>query len=133
MDSPLSGYTDTVLDHFRNPRNAGALPEATGVGTAGNPDDGDHLRLAVVIEEGTLLKVRFQTFGCPAAIAAGSAATELFEGRTVTEALGLSNRDVVTALGGLPEHKLGCSVLAAEALRAAVGDHYARRGESPPH
>jgi len=132
MDAAVPGYTETALDHFRNPRGVGSLPEATGVGKAGNPDDGDHLRLALIIDGNRLVRVRFQTFGCPAAIAAGSAATELLEGRTVEEALSLTNDDVVAALGGLPEHKLGCSVLAAEALRAAVEDHYTRRGERAP-
>jgi len=125
-------YTDIVLDHYRAPRNVGDLPDATGVGTAGNPEDGDFLRLAIRVEKGRLAEVRFQTFGCPAAIAAGSVATELLAGRTLDQVLSFGNHDVVTALGGLPKPKLKCSVLAEQALRVALRDHYERSGESVP-
>jgi len=131
----VRGYSDLAADHFRHPRNAGELPGANGVGTAGNPADGDHLRLAVRIENGRIVAAAFQTLGCPAAIAAGSMATELLRGRTVDEALRLRNRDVVAALGGLPPGKEACSVLAEEAVRAAVENYRIGAGgfRSHPH
>jgi nitrogen fixation NifU-like protein len=114
-------YSITVLDHYRNPRNVGELPGAHCVGTAGNPDDGDFLRLAFSLEEDRISQVCFQTLGCPAAIAAGSAATVLLQGKTVQEALAMKNMDVVEFLDGLPESKLDCSVLAQQATQAALG------------
>ena len=113
-------YNRTVLDHYENPRNIGRLETASGVGTAGNPEDGDFLRLAIRVEEGRLVEVYFQTLGCPAAIAAGSIATELLTGLTVEEARLFRNQDVIAALGGLPEGKEKCSVLAEQALGKAL-------------
>jgi len=116
----VPGYNATVLDHYENPRNIGRLEKADGVGTAGNPDDGDFLRLAIRVEDERLVEVQFQTFGCPAAIAAGSMATELLTGMSVEDAHLFRNHDVVEALGGLPEGKEQCSVLAEQALREAL-------------
>lgn len=113
-------YSATVLDHYRNPRNVGELAEATRVGTAGNSRDGDFLRLAFEVRGDRIHRVCFQTLGCPAAIAAGSAATVLLTGKTVTQALAVTNAEVVAFLGGLPESKLECSVLAEQATRAAL-------------
>lgn len=110
-----------VLDHFHNPRNTGALAGATAVGEAVNPACGDRLRLFLRIEGDRITEARFKTFGCIAAIASSSKLTELVIGRTVGEALAITNRDVVDALGGLPEAKQKCSVLAEQGLRAALG------------
>ena len=113
-------YSDIVLDHYRRPRNAGDLPGAHRVGSAGSPQDGDTLRLAFRLDGDRIAAVRFQALGCPAAIAAGSAATELLEGKTVDQALALTNDDVIRYLGGLPASKRQCSVLAEQAVRAAL-------------
>jgi len=112
-------YSKTVLEHYQNPRNVGELTDATNVGTAGNPKDGDYLRLAFRVRSGRIEAVCFQTLGCPAAIAAGSAATELLAGKSVEQALSLANADVIAYLGGLPPSKHQCSVLVAQATRAA--------------
>jgi len=122
-------YSDKVMDHFMNPRNVGVLEDADGVGRAGNPVCGDLMEMSVRIREDVITDIRFRTFGCGAAIATSSMATELIEGRTIDEALEVSNRAIAEALGGLPPIKMHCSVLAAEALRATLVDYYTRRGE----
>ena len=121
-------YSEKVLDHFTNPRNVGELPDANGVGEVGNAKCGDIMRMYLKIEGEVITDVRFKTFGCGAAIATSSMATEMVKGRTVEEALQLTNKAVAKALDGLPAHKLHCSVLAEEAVRAAVKDYYDRQG-----
>lgn len=113
-------YNVTVLDHFHNPRNAGDLPGATATGEAVNPACGDRMRLYLKVQENRITEARFKTFGCIAAIASSSQLTEMLRGRTLDEARALTNRDVVEALGGLPEPKQQCSVLAERGLRAAL-------------
>jgi len=113
-------YSPRVWDHFLNPRNAGELQDATGVGTARNPRCGDLIKLCLRIEGDVVRDARARTFGCAAAIACSSALTELLKGRSVAEARRLTNRDVVSFLGGLPEHKIACSLVAEEAVRNAL-------------
>jgi len=120
-------YNPVVLDHFLNPRNVGDVPRADGVGEAGRPDCGDTLRMSLKIEEGRIVEARFRANGCAAAIASSSMATELVRGRTLEEARRFSNEEVVAALGGLPRAKIQCSVLASQALQAALEDHQKRR------
>jgi nitrogen fixation NifU-like protein len=114
-------YNPTVMEHFLNPRNTGELKDATSVVTVENPKCGDLLKLSVRVEGGTVVAARAKTFGCAAAIASASALTELLTGRRVEEALALKNSDVVARLGGLPEDKVECSVVAEQAVRAALG------------
>ena len=124
-------YSEKVMDHFRNPRNVGKIDDADGVGEVGNAKCGDIMRMYIKVDEnGIITDCKFNTFGCGSAIATSSMATELIIGRTVEEALDLSNKAVVEALDGLPVHKLHCSVLAEQAVRAAVKDYYDRRGIS---
>ena len=124
-------YSDKVMDHFRNPRNVGQIEDADGVGEVGNAKGGDIMRMYLKIDENQVITdVKFNTFGCGSAIATSSMATELIKGKTVQEALELSNKAVVEALDGLPVHKLHCSVLAKQAVRAAVKDYYDRNGIS---
>ena len=121
-------YSDKVMDHFRNPRNLGKLDDADGIGEVGNAKCGDIMRMYIKVDDGIITDVKFNTFGCGSAIATSSMATELIKGKTVKEALDLSNKAVVEALDGLPVHKLHCSVLAEQAVRAAVKDYYDRHG-----
>ena len=122
-------YSDKVMDHFRNPRNVGQIEDADGVGEVGNAKCGDIMRMYLKIDENQVITdVKFNTFGCGSAIATSSMATELIKGKTIQEALELSNKAVVEALDGLPVHKLHCSVLAEQAVRAAVKDYYDRHG-----
>ena len=121
-------YTDTVMDHFMHPRNVGEIPDADGVGEVGNAKCGDIMKMYLDIKDGVIQDVKFETFGCGSAIASSSMATEMIKGKTVEEALAISNKDVVDALGGLPAHKLHCSVLAEEAIKSAVKDYYDRNG-----
>ena len=121
-------YSDKVMDHFSNPRNVGEIPDADGVGEVGNAVCGDIMRMYLKIENDVIVDVKFKTFGCGAAIATSSMATELIKGHTVDEALGLTNKAVVEALDGLPPVKVHCSVLAEEAVKAAVSDYYKRHG-----
>ncbi len=125
-------YSEKVMDHFNHPRNVGELPDADGVGQVGNPVCGDIMKMYLKIEDGVIVDVRFKTFGCGSAIATSSMATEMIKGRTVGEALKLTNAAVAEALDGLPAHKMHCSVLAEEAVKAALADYYTRRGESVP-
>ena len=121
-------YSDKVMDHFKNPRNVGQIPDADGVGEVGNAKCGDIMKIYLKIKDGKINDVKFETFGCASAIASSSMATELIKGKTVDEALSVSNKQVVDALDGLPAHKLHCSVLAEEAIKAAVKDYYDKNG-----
>jgi len=121
-------YSEKVMDHFMNPRNVGELPDANGVGTVGNPVCGDIMRLYVKIENDRIVDIKFKTFGCGAAIATSSMVTEMVKGKTIREALEISNRAVAEALGGLPPVKMHCSVLAEDALRVAIRDYLVKSG-----
>ncbi len=121
-------YNETVLDHFRNPRNAGDLPEANAVGEDRNPVCGDQMRLMLRIEDGVIRRATFLTRGCGAAIATSSIATELLTGRSVADARAFTRRDFVEAVGGLPKSKVHCSVLAAGALKKALAAYDAALG-----
>ncbi len=120
MDGP---YSEKVMEHFRNPRNVGKIENADGVGHVGNPVCGDIMELYIKVENEKIVDAKFKTFGCGAAIATSSMVTELVKGKTVKEALRISNRAVAEALGGLPSIKMHCSVLAEEALRSAIDDY----------
>ncbi len=123
-------YTEKVLDHFQNPRNMGELKDANGVGTVGNAKCGDIMQMYLKINDaGVIEDCSFKTFGCGAAVATSSMATELIKGRTIEEAEKLSNSAVVEALEGLPPQKIHCSVLAEEAVKAALDDYYKRKGK----
>ena len=119
-------YTDTVMDHFMNPRNVGEIENANGVGEVGNAKCGDIMKMYLKIKDDRIEDAKFETFGCGSAIASSSMATELIKGKTVDEALAVTNKQVVDALGGLPAYKLHCSVLAEESIKAAVKDYYER-------
>lgn len=121
-------YTDIVMDHFMNPRNVGEIENADGVGEVGNAKCGDIMKMYLKIENNIITDVKFETFGCGSAIASSSMATEMIKGKTVKEALGVTNKQVVEALGGLPAHKLHCSVLAEESIKAAIKDYYDKNG-----
>ncbi len=116
-------YSDKVMDHFMHPRNMGEIEDPSGVGEVGNPACGDVMRLYLKIEDGKIIDAKFKTFGCGAAIASSSMTTELIKGKTIDEALRISNEAVAEALGGLPPAKKHCSVLAEEALQAALEDY----------
>lgn len=122
-------YSEKVMDHFRNPRNVGVIEDADGVGEVGNAVCGDIMKIYLKIEDGVVSDVKFETFGCGSAIASSSMATELIKGKPLSEVLQLTNKAVTEALDGLPAHKLHCSVLAEEAIRAAVKDYYDRQGD----
>ena len=124
-------YTKEVMDHFENPRNVGELADANGVGEVGNAKCGDIMRMYLKIENGIIADVRFKTYGCASAIATSSIATELIKGQPIEKALELTNKAVVEALGGLPAHKIHCSVLAEQAIKAALADYYTRLGVDP--
>lgn len=125
-------YSDKVLDHFSNPRNVGELEDANGVGEVGNAKCGDIMKIYLKISEDEIIEdVKFKTFGCGAAIATSSMATELVKGKTLAEALKLTNKAVADALDGLPPVKMHCSVLAEEALRSAIADYYRKLGKDP--
>ncbi|MEE1169366.1 MAG: Fe-S cluster assembly scaffold protein NifU [Anaerovoracaceae bacterium] len=119
-------YSEKVMDHFRNPRNVGAIEDANGIGEAGNPQCGDIMKIYLKIEDDIIKDVKFETFGCGSAIASSSMATELIKGKSVSEAMKLTNKAVTEALDGLPPHKLHCSVLAEEAIQAALDDYNSR-------
>ena len=121
-------YSEKVMEHFRNPRNVGSIADANGVGEVGNAKCGDIMKFYLKIEDEKIVDVKFETFGCGSAIAASSMATELIKGKPVSEALQLTNKAVVEALDGLPPHKIHCSVLAEEAIKAAVEDYESKRG-----
>lgn len=119
-------YTETVMDHFLHPRNVGSIEDADGVGEVGNAKCGDIMKMYLKIKDNVITDVKFETFGCGSAIASSSMATEMIRGKTIEEALAVTNKQVVEALGGLPAHKLHCSVLAEEAVKSAVRDYYER-------
>jgi nitrogen fixation NifU-like protein len=121
-------YSEVVMDHFMHPRNVGVIENADGVGEVGNAKCGDIMKFYLKIEDEKIVDVKFETFGCGSAIAASSMATELIKGKPVSEALQLTNKAVVEALDGLPPHKIHCSVLAEEAIKAAVEDYEGKRG-----
>lgn len=120
-------YTERVMDHYENPRNVGIVENANGVGVVGNPSCGDVMKLTIRVEEGVIIDARFKTFGCGAAIATSSMVTEMVKGKNLSEALEISNKGVMEALGGLPKVKRHCSVLAEDALKAAIEDYYKRQ------
>lgn len=123
-------YSEKVLDHFKNPRNVGILDDPDGVGEAGNPICGDMMKIMIKVEEERIKDIKFVTFGCGAAVAVSSMVTEMAKGKTLEDALKITNKDVAEALGGLPKNKLHCSNLGAEALKKAIMDYYIRkRGE----
>ena len=122
-------YSDKVIDHFSHPRNVGEIPDASGSGTVGNPKCGDIMKMDIKVENGVIVDVKFKTFGCGAAIATSSMATELVIGRTIEEALALTNQAVAEALDGLPPVKMHCSMLAEQAIHAAVEDYQRRHPE----
>ena len=124
-------YSEKVMDHFSNPRNVGELPDANAVGRVGNPKCGDIMQIYMKIEDDVIQDISFKTFGCGAAIATSSMATELVKGKTIEEALSLSNQAVAEALDGLPPAKLHCSVLAEEGIKSAIADYYKRQGIDP--
>ena len=119
-------YTEQVMDHFMNPRNVGEIENASGVGTVGNAKCGDIMKIFIKVENKVITDVKFKTFGCGAAIATSSKATEMVMGKTIDEALAITNKMVTEALGGLPEVKLHCSVLAEEALHEAIKNYKER-------
>ena len=119
-------YSDIVMDHFMHPRNVGEIENPDGVGQVGNAKCGDIMKMYLKINDNVIEDVKFETFGCGSAIASSSMATEMIKGKTIDEALAVTNRQVVDALGGLPAHKLHCSVLAEESIKSAVKDYYDR-------
>ncbi len=121
-------YSEKVMDHFKNPRNVGKMEDADGVGEVGNVKCGDIMKMYIKVRDGIIVDVKFNTFGCGSAIATSSMATEMIKGKSIEEALELSNKAVVEALDGLPPAKIHCSVLAEEAVKAAVKDYYDRNG-----
>lgn len=126
-------YSDKVMDHFMNPRNVGEIADADGVGEVGNAKCGDIMKMYLKIKDGKIDDVKFETFGCASAIASSSMATELIKGKTIDEALAVTNKQVVDELDGLPAHKLHCSVLAEEAIKSAVKDYYDKNGIEYDH
>src|SRR5574344_742569 len=124
-------YNDKVIEHYSNPRNVGEIKDADGVGEVGNARCGDIMKMYLKIEDGIIKDVKFKTFGCGAAIATSSMATEMIKGKPLDEALKLTNKAVVEALDGLPAVKIHCSVLAEQAVKAAISDYYTRQGIDP--
>lgn len=124
-------YTEQVMEHFTNPRNVGEIPDADGVGEVGNAKCGDIMKMYIKVKDNVITDVKFKTYGCGSAIATSSIATEMIKGHTLEEALQLSNKAVVEALGGLPAHKIHCSVLAEQSIKAAIADYYTRQGIDP--
>jgi nitrogen fixation NifU-like protein len=121
-------YTDKVIEHYTNPRNVGEVESASGIGEVGNPICGDIMRISLKIEDNVITDVKFKTFGCGAAIATSSVSTEMIKGKTVEEALKITNKEVMNALDGLPPVKIHCSLLAEEAIREAIADYYRKQG-----
>ncbi|MCI8593276.1 MAG: Fe-S cluster assembly scaffold protein NifU [Lachnospiraceae bacterium] len=120
-------YSEKVMDHFQNPRNVGKMEDADGVGEVGNAKCGDIMKMYIKVEDNIITDVKFNTFGCGSAIATSSMATEMIKGKSIDEALELSNKAVVEALDGLPTNKIHCSVLAEEAVKAAIEDYRSRQ------
>lgn len=121
-------YSEKVMDHFMNPRNLGEIENADGIGEVGNAKCGDIMKIYLKVDKNIITDVKFETFGCGSAIASSSMATEMIKGKSIDEALKLSNKAVAEALDGLPAHKMHCSVLAEEAIKAAVQDYYNKIG-----
>lgn len=126
-------YSDIVMDHFMHPRNVGEIENPDGVGQVGNAKCGDIMKMYLKIKDDRIEDAKFETFGCGSAIASSSMATEMIKGKTIDEALAVTNRQVVDALGGLPAHKLHCSVLAEESIKSAIKDYYDRHGIEYDH
>ena len=124
-------YSEKVMDHFTNPRNVGEIENADGVGEVGNAKCGDIMKMFLKIDNGIITDVKFKTFGCGAAVATSSIATEMIKGKKLEDALKLTNKAVIEALDGLPDSKIHCSVLAEQALKAAIADYYKRNGVDP--
>ena len=124
-------YSEKVMDHFANPRNVGELPDANGIGEVGNSRCGDIMKMYIKVENNIIVDVSFKTFSCGAAIATSSMATELIKGKSIDDALKLTNKAVMEALDGLPPVKVHCSVLAEQAIKAALSDYYRRQGIDP--
>ena len=124
-------YSEKVLDHFSNPRNVGEIENADGVGEVGNAKCGDIMKMYIKVDDGIISDVKLKTFGCGAAVATSSMATELIKGKSIDDALKLTNKAVVEALDGLPAVKLHCSVLAEQAIKSALADYYTRQGVDP--
>ena len=124
-------YSEKVMDHFANPRNVGEIENADGIGEVGNAKCGDIMKMYIKVDNDVITDVKFKTFGCGAAIATSSIATEMIKGKSLEEALKLTNKAVVEALDGLPPAKLHCSVLAEEAMKTAISDYYTRQGIDP--
>lgn len=124
-------YSDKVMDHFSNPRNVGEIEDADAIGVVGNPKCGDIMKIYMKIQDDVIKDIKFKTFGCGAAVATSSMATELVKGKTIEQALKLTNAAVAEALDGLPPVKMHCSVLAEEAIKSAVADYYKRQGIDP--
>ncbi len=120
-------YSELVMEHFTNPRNVGVIEDADGVGKVGNPLCGDVMEMFIKVEDNRIADVKFRTFGCGAAIATSSIATEMIKGKSIDEAVQLSNKAVAEALGGLPAQKMHCSNLAADAVRSAIEDYWAKQ------
>lgn len=118
------------MDHFLHPRNVGEIPDASGIGTVGNPICGDVMKMFIKVENDIIVDAKFKTFGCGAAISTSSMVTEMVKGKTIKEALEISNKAVAEALGGLPAIKMHCSVLAEEALKSAIKDYYQKQGKA---
>jgi len=125
-------YNEIFMDHFLHPRNVGEIPDASGIGNVGNPVCGDVMRMYIKVENGVIVDAKFKTFGCGAAISTSSIVTEMVKGKTIEEALSVSNKAVAQALGGLPAVKMHCSVLAEQALKGAIKDYYQRQGKPAP-
>lgn len=125
-------YSEKVMDHFTNPRNVGEITDASGVGTVGNPVCGDVMKMYLKIENEVIVDIKFKTFGCGAAVATSSMVTEMVKGKTIAQALTITNSAVAEALGGLPAKKMHCSVLAEDALRSALKDYYNKQGKEAP-
>jgi len=128
----MEQYSSKVMEHFAQPHNVGEIENADGVGTVGNPVCGDVMRLYIKVENDVIVDAKFKTFGCGAAIATSSMVTDLVRGKTLKEALKISNAAVAEALGGLPKVKMHCSVLAEEALKSALDDYYKKQGKTSP-
>lgn len=127
----MEQYSEKVMDHFLHPRNIGEIPDASGIGNVGNPVCGDIMRLYIKVEDGKIIDIKFKTFGCGAAISTSSMVTEMVKGKTIDEALAVTNKAVAEALGGLPAVKMHCSVLAEEALKSAIEDYRKKQQVKP--
>ncbi|MDD2710439.1 MAG: Fe-S cluster assembly scaffold protein NifU [Verrucomicrobiae bacterium] len=131
-DKQMTPYTKTVMDHFLNPRNMGDMPDADAEGTVGSAACGDIMKVFLKIQDNRIVEAKFKTFGCGSAIASSSMATEMLKGKTIDEALKMTNRQVVDALGGLPAYKMHCSVLAEDSVKAALHDYLRKHPEAVP-